>query len=402
MAAIPNRGPQLQAVCITLLVTALITTCLRCFTRLHLIKAFGLDDWLMVFACISYILFVTCAITGIHYGTGRHAVDLSTADFQEAMKYWWFCYVWYCVTMICSKISIGVFLLRIAILKVHRLIIYGLLCLTVFTGLVFFFVTLFQCHPISYFWYKVGNEGTCIDVKIIAALTYLYSAFSVICDFTFALLPIHIIQGLQMDRRVKLALIPILSIACVLVCYHHLVLVSADLSRASVAVVVRFAYIKDFENPDFLWATVDIAIWSNTEQGLAITAGSLATLKPLIKRGTGLWSSRASTLPASNNDFPRTIGSQGKFRGQMASDKGLFSLSTFTRMDDEEAERDNGDRFDNNHIVHTTTITIKEEAGSSSEKHMSKSEGALTPDSWKTTHGGYKSDSKEFLATRDT
>jgi hypothetical protein len=40
----------------------------------------------------------------------------------------------------------------------------------------------------------------------------------------------------------------------------------------------------DFKNPDFLWATVDIAIWSDIEQGLAITAGSLATLRPLFRQ----------------------------------------------------------------------------------------------------------------------
>lgn len=60
------------------------------------------------------------------------------------------------------------------------------------------------------------------------------------------------------------------------------------------------AYIKDFKSDDFLCtsthlsslttllitmldATVDIAIWSDTEQGLAITAGSLATLRPLFR-----------------------------------------------------------------------------------------------------------------------
>jgi hypothetical protein len=34
----------------------------------------------------------------------------------------------------------------------------------------------------------------------------------------------------------------------------------------------------ELANPDFLWATVDVAIWSDIEQGLAITAGSMATL----------------------------------------------------------------------------------------------------------------------------
>lgn len=53
---------------------------------------------------------------------------------------------------------------------------------------------------------------------------------------------------------------------------------------ASSAVVARFAYLTRIrEVDDFLWATLDIAIWSTVEQGLAITAGSLATLRPLFK-----------------------------------------------------------------------------------------------------------------------
>ena len=50
---------------------------------------------------------------------------------------------------------------------------------------------------------------------------------------------------------------------------------------ASVAVLVRLAYIKDFDNPDFLYATSHIAIRSAPEAGLAIIAGSLPTLRPL-------------------------------------------------------------------------------------------------------------------------
>lgn len=145
------------------------------------------------------------------------------------------CYIWYCVTMIASKISIGVFLLRLTVSRTHHYILYLVMFLSVVTGIVFFFVTLFQCHPVTYFWYK-DQDGSCIDTKIIAALTYLYSAFSVICDFTFALLPIFLIRSLQIDRKVKFALIPILSIACV----------------ASIAVAVRFVYINDFTKPDFL------------------------------------------------------------------------------------------------------------------------------------------------------
>lgn len=116
--------------------------------------------------------------------------------------------------MICSKISIGWFLLRITIRRRDIWIINGVMVLTVLTGIIFFFVTMFQCTPICFFWDKT-QQGSCINVEVVIALTYLYSACSVICDFTFALLPVHLIWSLNMKKENKLALIPIVLMACV-------------------------------------------------------------------------------------------------------------------------------------------------------------------------------------------
>lgn len=52
MADIPNRGPQLIAVVAVLLVFSLTATILRCYVRISLVKAFGVDDYLMVFAMV--------------------------------------------------------------------------------------------------------------------------------------------------------------------------------------------------------------------------------------------------------------------------------------------------------------------------------------------------------------
>ncbi|KAI1097434.1 hypothetical protein F4804DRAFT_171868 [Jackrogersella minutella] len=372
MAPVETRAPELFRVCIALLTTAVIAISLRIYTRLGLVKAFGADDWTMMAATVSFILFCTCAITGIHYGTGRHFADLATPDIEKAMMYWWLCYIWYCLTMIASKISIGLFLLRIAIQKIHHYIIYVNLVLTVISGLIFFFVTVFQCNPIPYFWLRMNgvSQGTCISMDIIVALTYLYSAINVICDFTFATLPIVLIWGLQMDKRTKVALIPILSMGCV----------------ASSAVVVRLAYIEDFKDPDFLWATVYIAVWSTTEQGLAITAGSLATLRPLYRKaaqGLGMWSS-ATGMPHSGN-MPKTIGSSdvGKSGGRYRKNEdsygfgGDYSLATFAQTDEEAQQGHHDDQLKmNNAIVCTTDITIKRSSiwGSSKEVRTQHSE----------------------------
>lgn len=116
--------------------------------------------------------------------------------------------------MIPTKISIGYFLLRIPNRRMDVYIIYTVMVITIITGIIFFFLTIFQCKPISFFWNK-DQDGSCISIDIIIIFTYLYSVCSVICDFTFALLPIVIVWKLKMSMRSKLILVPILAMACV-------------------------------------------------------------------------------------------------------------------------------------------------------------------------------------------
>lgn len=47
--------------------------------------------------------------------------------------------------------------------------------------------------------------------------------------------------------------------------------------------MVRLPVLPSIASDDFLYDTADIAIWSAVEQCLAITAGALATLQPLVK-----------------------------------------------------------------------------------------------------------------------
>ncbi|KAF2829370.1 hypothetical protein CC86DRAFT_188779 [Ophiobolus disseminans] len=220
-------------------------------------------------------LLQTCAIGGVHWGTGRHMTDLTDEERYKAMRYWWLCYIGYCLAMVASKTSIGLFLLRVTVKPIHKWIIYCAMGITVLTGGVFFFVTLFQCTPISFFWTRATSnapkDGFCVPIDVIIALTFLYSACAIISDFTFAILPIFLVWGLNMPVRNRVMLVPVLGMACV----------------ASIAVTVRLGYVMDFKNPDFLYATVDVAIWSDIEQGLAITAGSCATLRPLYRQIAG-------------------------------------------------------------------------------------------------------------------
>ena len=54
-SSIPNRGPELLAVDVAFMSAALLANLLRCYVRISMVKAFGVDDWLMAFATVRIL-----------------------------------------------------------------------------------------------------------------------------------------------------------------------------------------------------------------------------------------------------------------------------------------------------------------------------------------------------------
>ncbi|KAF4171483.1 hypothetical protein CNMCM8927_002777 [Aspergillus lentulus] len=268
-----QRALAVQTVAAVFMPIATIADMLRCYVRGWIVKGFSWDDGAMVFAALFYIMFSACMIGGTLYGTGRKFESLTAHQRVTAMKYWWLCETAYCFSSIGCKISISVFLMRITVKRSHIWTLYMVMLLTVVAGIAFFFLMLLQCKPLAYFWTRTALdpeiEGYCISINIIIVMTYIYSAFAALCDFTVGILPIILVSKLQMKRQAKMAVIGILSMA------------------ASSAVIIRFPFVKTFADEDFLYATYQIAIWSNVEAGLGITASSLSTLRPLIRKWLG-------------------------------------------------------------------------------------------------------------------
>lgn len=130
------------------------------------------------------------------------------------------CYFSYCLTMIGAKVSVGLSLLRYTPItrQTYRWIAHIVIYTSVVMGLVYGLLAMFQCKPVQYFWTRaLGNSGTCISMDVIIAFTYVMSAIFAACDFSFAILPVFLIKGLNMSRNSKIALIPILSMACMYV-----------------------------------------------------------------------------------------------------------------------------------------------------------------------------------------
>ncbi|ESZ98168.1 hypothetical protein SBOR_1437 [Sclerotinia borealis F-4128] len=167
------------------------------------------------------------------------------------------------------KLSIAVFLLRLSNIPLHRYIILTTLVVCEIGGLFYFLVFIFQCQPSNYFWTKyTDGTGKCIDSNIPVVAGYAYSAITCASDWILSLIPIFVVWNLQMTPRDKMSVAIILSMGAV----------------ASTATIIRMPYLRGLSNiADFLFATVDVAIWSTAETGIGITACSVATLRPLFR-----------------------------------------------------------------------------------------------------------------------
>ncbi|KAF2210361.1 hypothetical protein CERZMDRAFT_28819, partial [Cercospora zeae-maydis SCOH1-5] len=258
---------------ITFFVLSWIAVSLRVFVRAGMLRNFGSDDWTMLAAQMFFTAYLTVQLGGVIYGTGQHLEDIEPYDAETALMYWYLCEIFYVCATTVLKISIGLFLLRVATNRIHICIIRMVMLLGLVFGVAFTFVIIFQCWPISDWWSLDPRQKHCIKPEVVVGLTYGVSGLNVIADWTLGILPAFIVKDLQMSTRQKRLVAVILSFAAI----------------GSSATIVRLPYvgslIESFDGweGDFLFNTVGVAIWTTVEIGVGITAGCMATLRPLFR-----------------------------------------------------------------------------------------------------------------------
>lgn len=208
------------------------------------------------------------------------------------------------------KFSIAIFLLRIAVARTHKIIIWTTVAIVEIYGAFFFFLFVLQCRPSAYFWTRyTGGKGTCINPTITVDATYVYSAISCAADWTLGIIPVFLVWNLQMNPRTKLVVAMILAVGAI----------------ASTATIIRIPYVKDLANQaDFLYATTDVALWSTAETGIGITASCCATLRPLFRTFFSRNHLMGDTT-SQNYPFPKSGPASGYIRQKNSHHSGQHS-----------------------------------------------------------------------------
>ncbi|KAK6069874.1 hypothetical protein SCUP234_10453 [Seiridium cupressi] len=264
-----DRSGHVFAVAVTFMVLTWIVVPLRVYVRAVMTKSFGLDDWLLVITQALFTTYLSSQLGGWYYGTGRHRADLTPENNSRALNFWFICEIFYVLTATSIKLAVGVFLIRLSVVRLHIWVLRVLMVGSVVLGTSYLFVVLFQCKPISTFWTEApGTPGKCLENNPVAITTYVASVINCLADWSFGILPMFIVWSLNMKKKLRIIVMCILGFA----------------SIGSTATIVRMFYIPDMLNgQDFLWATTSFAIWSTVEPGIGIIATSVATLRPILQ-----------------------------------------------------------------------------------------------------------------------
>jgi hypothetical protein len=107
-------------------------------------------------------------------------------------------------------------LLRIALTKTYRYIIYTSIAIMCTYTVGIFLIGILRCRPLSLVWDVTwtpsSGKGTCLDQQLIVNLGYSFSAMSIFFDWLFALLPVPILWGLHIKLHIKISLFLVLGL----------------------------------------------------------------------------------------------------------------------------------------------------------------------------------------------
>ncbi|KAI1369581.1 hypothetical protein F5Y08DRAFT_350257 [Xylaria arbuscula] len=311
-------GTSLFIFQIVFLALAWIASIMRAFVKLVLVRKVTIDDYLMLLALLGYTVTAYFVISSVIVaGMGRPGLH-SSQDLEIQMRNLLGNMVAAGPVSGLARASIAFFLMRIAVIKWHRIVLYAIISFTAVITVTYFFIVLFQCSPPSYFWemVKAGASGSCSHPKLVENSTLVWGSLSAAMDWILGLLPIAMLWNVHINRQSKFGIAAILSFGIV----------------GGIALVIRLVYTQQESRPNHK-PDIAIGVSAIIELSLGIIAGCIATMPPLLKR-MGM----DSKSKQSRDSIPWQRSLAGPESIIMMSPRRLERAQT-TRYDDRETRR---------------------------------------------------------------
>jgi hypothetical protein len=281
-----DRATTYDTTSIVLIVISSAVVALRIGYKLLATRSLASDDYVVLLLLLISI--PSIAVT--HYGTvpngiGRDVWTLTPTQITHFLYFFYVMAILYFAQVMLIKICLLLFYLRIFPARPVRRLLWGTVGFSVFFGVFFVILAIFQCTPISFFWeqWDHEHEGKCLNSNAIA---WANAGISIALDIWMLAIPLAQLKTLNLHWKKKIGV-------ALMFCVGTLYVVpvpSCSLSRltpSSVTVVsiIRLRALVTFaksNNPT--WDNFPVSLWSTVEISVGIMCTCMPTLRLLLVR----------------------------------------------------------------------------------------------------------------------
>ncbi|KAF5007139.1 hypothetical protein FDECE_6525 [Fusarium decemcellulare] len=272
--AMGGDGPWAIAVMWSLTAVTAVFVVLRIYTRIWVVKSFGIDDHVYNLAfgfLVFYTIFTTVAAK---YGFGQNMTDIKVPDdLVNAILFEAIGQTFAVVGMAVAKWSLGLFLLRLVKQQWHQIAIWVSMACLMGASISTCFVFWLQCTPPKYLWDRRITGRCHIDSTPVSMLLCI---LCVIVDFFYAIFPWLFIWSLQMNTREKIVILASLSLGVI----------------AGACGIKRTIEVPALSSANYLKDTVGLIVWSAAEIAVTMICIGIPVCRPLYKKYLDKWTSR--------------------------------------------------------------------------------------------------------------
>lgn len=151
-------------------------------------------------------------------GIGQPVTNLITSQISIALTAWYVCESIYGPLSAFIRTSIGIFIIRLSAkttkASAAKTILLASLSLMWAFTVVYLFINIFQCSPVSFYWRQFeenDSHGSCRNSKRVPVAAICHSVFAALCDCVLGLLPVWTLWRGQFGSLKHLSLLGLLS-----------------------------------------------------------------------------------------------------------------------------------------------------------------------------------------------
>ncbi|KAK0629553.1 hypothetical protein B0T17DRAFT_589293 [Bombardia bombarda] len=329
-----SNVPAMMATMIVCIIASLVFMMLRFYCKQILSSSrLGLDDYVLVFSWILFLVFCILSMQAAQYGLGKHLVDIDLVnDFPKALFLIPIGQFFAVLSISVSKSSFILTLLRLVTKPYQKVALWFMLLTINGSMLMIAIVQFYQCGA-------VPTEG-CIEGNTVIALGVFAAGYSAAMDIVLSAFPSLVIWNLQMKTREKVGVIVAMSLGLV----------------AGVIGIYKSTTIPNVaRDSDFTFGTAIVLIWLVAEFTATVMAASIPFFRPLVRK----FSSKGTSRKESSG-----YGMTNRSRGH----KQLGSQVDMKSSVGPDSDSSKGIVVSNNNILRKTDYVVEYDSASHDEE----------------------------------